>query len=203
MQNSKQKRDHKKDIIQALHKLIIEKGYDNISVRDIRDKANVAMGTIYHHFSEGKPAIMKELIIYFANEIMELDKTLKTEMILDPNYLGKFIVNLVKTTREHKSYYSALAQAVLSKADFFKNNSTISKEYYTKIIRNLRNNYENFKEIPEDDLLKAFLLISHTCNAYIFQHVFIEPLFESDEELVKFLTRLIGYFINSDFNILS
>lgn len=203
MKNSKKKRDHQKDIIKAFYDLIVEKGYDNISVRDIRDKANVAMGTIYHHFSDGKPAIMKALIIYFANEITKTDKTLASEMILDPNYLGEFIDNLVKTTREHRHYYSALAQAILSNPDFFKDSSMISRHYYTNIIRNLRKNYETFKDIPEDDLLKAFMLISHTCNAYIFQHIFINPIFESDEELVRFLTKLIGYFLKSDFNILS
>ncbi len=203
MENSNKKRDHRKDIIRAFYKLIIEKGYDNISVRDIRDKANVAIGTIYHHFSEGKSAIMKALIIYFANEITKTDKTLASEMILNPNYLGEFIDNLVKTTREHRSYYSALTQAILSNPDFFKDGGTLSKYYYTKIIRNLRKNYEAFKDIPEADLLKAFMLISHTCNAYIFQHVFIDPIFESDEELVKFLTKLIGYFLKSDFDILS
>ena len=75
-------------------------------------------------------------------------------------------------------------------------------DYYKNIVANLRNNYANFKEIPEDHLLKAFKLISHTCNAFIFQHVFLQPFFESDEELVRFLTKLIGYYLNSDFEIL-
>lgn len=203
MKNSKKKRDHKKEIIQALYKLIIEKGYDNISIRDIRDKANVAMGTIYHHFSEGKPAIMKDLIIYFATEVLGTDRALSSDMILNPDYLQSFIANLVKTTREHHSYYAALTQAILSEADFFKDINEITKNYYKSIVKKLRKNYESFKQISEEDLLKCFILISHTCSAYIFQHMFIDPLFESDGELIKFLTKLIGYFIKTDFDILS
>lgn len=202
MNDSKKKRDHNKDIILALYELIIENGYNDISIRDIRDKAKVAIGTIYHHFPEGKPAIMKSLIIYFTNEINKTDKVLTSDMILDPNYLGNFASNLIKNTHEYRAYYSALTQAILSNPDFYKDVGSISTDYYRSIITNLRNNYETFREIPEDHLLKAFKLISHTCNAFIFQHIFLQPLFESDEELVKFLTKLIGYYLNSDFEIL-
>ena len=202
MNESKKKRDHNKDIILAFYELIIEKRYNDISIRDIRDKAKVAIGTIYHHFPEGKSAVMKSLIIYFTNEINKTDKVLTSDLILNPNYLGNFASNLIKTTREYRAYYSALTQAILSNPEFFKDVGTISIDYYKNIITNLRNNYENFREIPEDHLLKAFKLISHTCNAFIFQHIFIQPLFESDKELVRFLTKLISYYLNSDFEVL-
>ncbi|MBN1215886.1 MAG: TetR/AcrR family transcriptional regulator [Candidatus Lokiarchaeota archaeon] len=203
MKKSKTKRDHNKEIILALYDLIIKKGFNDISIRDIRDKAKVALGTIYHHFPKGKPAIMKELMKYFADHINKTNEVLSSEKILDPSYLGDFALNLIKNTRKYYAYHSALTQAILSDPGLFKEYENVSTEYYQDIIVNLRNKYENFKEIPEENLLKAFKFINHTYNAFIFQHIFLQPFFESDEELARFLTKLIAYYLNSDFEILT
>ena len=182
---------------------MLEKEYSRISIRDIRDKANVALGTIYHHFPEGKPAILRNLIIFYANEVLNIEFDLQSGQILNQGFFEKFITNLVENTRRDRIYYLALTQAAISDPEFYKSLTNVTQEYYQKIVENLRENNPSFQTIPEDELLKVFLLISHTCNAYIHRHVFIEPIFDSDEELIRFLTKLINYFISTNFEILN
>ncbi|MBY9005905.1 MAG: TetR/AcrR family transcriptional regulator [Candidatus Lokiarchaeota archaeon] len=200
--NSKKTRDPQKEIILAFYDLIIEKGYNNISIRNIRDKANVAIGTIYHHFPEGKPAIMKKLLLFFSTEILKINQVLISDEILSPDYLKSFINNLVKNVREYYSYYSAVLQALLSNPEFFKDIETMSIDYYRQIVIKVKNKEKTLADTPIELLIQAFKFINDTCNAYIQQHIFISPVFKSDEELIKFLSKLITYFIETEFKIL-
>ncbi|MEM8858829.1 MAG: TetR/AcrR family transcriptional regulator [Chloroflexota bacterium] len=55
-------------IISAARRLFYTKGYDNTTVRDILDEAEVTNGAFFHHF-ESKQALMEAVIDVIADEL--------------------------------------------------------------------------------------------------------------------------------------
>ncbi len=55
---------------EALFALIVEKGYDAITVQDITERANVGRATFYLHYKD-KEALLTESLKQLANELMQ------------------------------------------------------------------------------------------------------------------------------------
>ena len=60
-------------IVKTLYELIQEKDYEKISIRDIKNKAKISIGAIYHHFPQGKADILHEMIKRNRNKILNTD----------------------------------------------------------------------------------------------------------------------------------
>jgi AcrR family transcriptional regulator len=58
-------------LMDALVTLSLEKGYDDISIRDITERANVSYSTFFRHYSE-KDELLSELLKSVANEMVTL-----------------------------------------------------------------------------------------------------------------------------------
>lgn len=56
--NYKCAKETKKRLIEAVIELVKEKGYDNVSVRDICRRANVSSGSFYHHYKSKEMLVM-------------------------------------------------------------------------------------------------------------------------------------------------
>jgi len=62
----------RKRLIQATHNLLVEEGYDAISIQDITDSADLGRGTFYIHFKDKEDAIwtlFQEMIQEFEREM--------------------------------------------------------------------------------------------------------------------------------------
>lgn len=62
---TRRKQRTRESLKRAAIELILEKGYDAVSVQDITDRADLGRGTFYVHFPEGKDA-GKEAVIWAA-----------------------------------------------------------------------------------------------------------------------------------------
>lgn len=77
--------DTKGIIIEAMRKLLAERGFHKITVQDILDAAHCSRGTFYRHFRD-KYDIMNYFYLQIGKEILsdpEMDGKAKTEAILD------------------------------------------------------------------------------------------------------------------------
>ena len=94
-------------LMSAMQLLILEKGYDDISIRDITTQADVAFGTFYNYF-QSKKEIMEAVSSLLAHQysfdvdqliqsIADPAETFAASMIftfhrmVDGNYLGNFL----------------------------------------------------------------------------------------------------------------
>jgi AcrR family transcriptional regulator len=101
----------RKRLIEAAMQLVLEKGYDAISIQDITDRADLGRGTFYIHFKD------KEEIVWIA--FRELFQTLEQEAHkqLDRNMPGVEYYGLLNIFR-HAEKNRDLYRVVLSEKSF-------------------------------------------------------------------------------------
>ena len=160
-------------IYKAFTELVNENGYENLTARQIAKRANISVGTIYHYFKEGKPAIAAGL---YEKNLLE---TLNINSIT--GYQKPDIKTQVTSHLEHhkqnKELYRAFDQAIYSHIDVFSGLKRKRDEILAE-------------ELDDAVLLQAILRVYVTVDALIHRHLFVEPLFESEEELIEYLSVL-------------
>lgn len=62
---------HRSEILEVALKLLVEKGYHNVTMREIAAEAEFATGTLYNHF-DGKEALYAELVKTFTRAFVEV-----------------------------------------------------------------------------------------------------------------------------------
>jgi AcrR family transcriptional regulator len=84
--------------------LIIEKGYDAITVQDLIDRANVGRTTFYSHFQD-----KEQLLINSINRIRELIVPIGTSRVIEGNsvYPFHFSLAIIQHVQSHKRIYNA------------------------------------------------------------------------------------------------
>lgn len=91
---------------QALLSLIIEKGYEEITVENICDRANVGRSTFYAHFTS-KDELKRRGLEHLRQELIE--QQINASSGADPNVRGlAFTLTMFEHARDHIHLYRAL-----------------------------------------------------------------------------------------------
>lgn len=152
----------------AFTNLVNEVGYEDLTTRQVAKKAGVSIGTVYYYFPEGKAAIAAGLYeSVLAEQLGNMNLDLRTQ-----------ISRSLALHKDYKELYRAFDQAIYARKDIFQGlkhqrDSGMKDEI-------------NGGEISIDDVL----LMNGTIDALIHRHLFIEPMFETDEELVDYLMAI-------------
>ena len=161
-------------IYNAFTELVNQNGYENLTTRQIAKKADISVGTIYHYFKEGKPAIAASL--YEKNLLDTLD--IKNFTGYSYEELRSQITRHLKLHKENKELYRAFDQAIYSHSDIFANTKRkrdqVLSEQLGEHVHKLR------------DIMRIYI----TVDAIIHRQLFVEPLFESDAELIEYLVMI-------------
>ncbi len=177
-------------IFQTFADLVNEKGYENISIRDITTRAEIGIGTVYRYFPKGKSSIVSGFFEHAKEKILDINAIKK---IGDKNLSAIFelyIRNHLKTHRENFEIHRAYEQAILANKDLFSN----VKNSVDDMFKDILDTYKKanvFRGVPDDLLLTNNILFFNLIEAIIHRHLFIIPFFETDEELVEFIKTLI------------
>ena len=92
--------------------------------------------------------------------------------------------------REKLEIHRALDQAILADKKVRQHNSDV-------IMMNLRSAAEElmkrgmYREVPAPNVAGRFLLNFKLIEAMVHRHLLVEPFFESDEELVSFISKIL------------
>lgn len=70
---SEQSNQTKKKIMEVARYLAIDKGLDNMTIRDICHAANISIGAFYHHYSSKQELVNESFMIY--DELLENNRT--------------------------------------------------------------------------------------------------------------------------------
>ena len=91
---------------QAMLSLIIEKGYEEITVEDICERANVGRSTFYAHFTS-KDDLKRRGLEHLRRELIEQQR--KASSLADTNVRGlAFTLTMFEHARDHIHLYRAL-----------------------------------------------------------------------------------------------
>ena len=163
--------EQKKELIfKAFMELVNEVGYERLTTRNIAKRANISIGTVYHHFGEGKAAIAAGL--YERNLSRQMDY-LKTDIRTQ-------ITEHLKLHKEYKELYRAFDQAIYAREDIFRD------------IKRKRDDALSIELEGMEISLRTFTRINATLDAIVHRHLFIESMFDTDDELIEYLLAITG-----------
>lgn len=98
----------RKLLSQALLSLVLEKSFDQITVQDITDEADLNRATFYKHFGSKEELLAVSLSAYFE----ELTKRIEAETSHEPIWESIYAIQLVF---EHVEEHAALYKVLLGK----------------------------------------------------------------------------------------
>jgi len=177
-------------ILDTFKTLVIENGYDNLSTRHIAKSAGISVGIIYHYFPSGKPSIAMRYLERITQSIFDPELFIgasdeEGQRKLYTDFIRKHLVS----HKENLAIHRALDQAILGSEEVRKCNSEIIRMNLKKVAEDLMNR-GLYKEIPPLYVIKRFIVNFKLIEAVIHRHLLVEPFFDSDNELVEFLTKV-------------
>ena len=158
-------------IYTAFTELVNQNGYENLTSRQIAKQANISVGTIYHYFKEGKPAIAAALYEKNLKETLDLE----TFTGYNSDDLRPQITRHLTLHKQNKELYRAFDQAIYSHSTIFEDIKRKRDEILTEQLED------------ESQRLKDITRVYATVDGIIHRHLFVEPMFETDAELIEYL----------------
>lgn len=184
-----------KKIYDAFFKLVLEEGFHKTSTNKIAREAEISIGTLYHHFPEGK----KELISkYFENSVettFEFEEFKKFNISNMTDLFRGFVLNVLKNHRENKGYNIAFRSAILSDTHLAKSHKERVIEISTTLTLKLQESSDFFKSIDKKRLIRTFILVYNIVNAMVYHHIVFMDLFQTDEDFIDYLSNLLTFTI--------
>ncbi|MHA1563407.1 MAG: TetR/AcrR family transcriptional regulator [Promethearchaeota archaeon] len=160
-------------------KLVLEEGFHKASTNKIAKEAKISIGTLYHHFPEGKKEIIRR---YFENSVersFDLEEFKKLNMSNIASVFRQFVLNVLRNHDE------SLAQAHKERV----------VEISTGIVKELQETSEFFKSREKQRLIRSFVFIYNIINAIIYHHIVFMDLFQNDEDLIDYVSNLLAFTI--------
>jgi AcrR family transcriptional regulator len=103
----------KKSLEDALIALTLEKEYDDITIQEITDRADIGYRTFFRHYSD-KDELLKDVLSTTMMELRELMAPPTPEILADPNFKAadfKDGVVLFRHVQEHSDLYRVLLRS--------------------------------------------------------------------------------------------
>lgn len=177
-------------IVDTAYDLIIENGYDKLSTNHIADKAKIGIGTVYRNFPNGKADILREIVIRNRSKILNLELFTGINTSDLPSSINQTMINFIKFHRENKQFHLAFEQAFLSNKELFQGFKYLVEEMVMNLVKKLKQN-NSFDNVSDIKLKERIFLVFNIIESIILRHILIMPLFNTDEEFVKYLTNLV------------
>lgn len=177
-------------IIDATASLIEANGYANVTTREIARAADVSNGLVFKYFPDGKPDIVKAIMIdKFVFEILDIYMPDAAKFDDFEVYLRAALTGSIAYARRHREIYTSMTIASLSNGRFFEG-------LEDKIIVDeaaIQTFIETFKGISLDgrkNLTEFTIQWLEILNGAIMHHLFYPSAFSTDEKLVDMLVEI-------------
>ncbi|MBN1216564.1 MAG: TetR/AcrR family transcriptional regulator [Candidatus Lokiarchaeota archaeon] len=185
------KKEKIKLIYETFYKLLNKIGYDKLTTNQIAQEANISIGTIYHYFPKGKVDILKGTIKHISSNFIDFDEFKSINQENHVEQLKKFIEKYIKSHRNNYQYHLAIQMAELSHPKLFQSMNTSTNDFFWEIVQKLHDLNSFYKNIPKSILFHSLMIMYNTLEALVHRHLFITPIFNTDEELIEYLTQFL------------
>jgi AcrR family transcriptional regulator len=173
-------------ITEATLSLIEEKGYDNVTSRDIAGAAGVSNGLVFKYFPGGKPAIARALSLRMMREIVELHMPGSADFDDFPGYLRSTFPRVLAYGKKNSRIFSAITIASLVDEEVFEGIEE-TDDYDENALPSY---FSRFPAIGADRIRRQPELITQwleITNAVILHHLLYPSAFTIDEKLIDTL----------------
>lgn len=170
--------DTKEHILNTTLKLFMQKGFKEVTMKDIVDSAELSKGAFYHYFS-GKEQVFAEVIKHFFTEIMT-ENTCRRHS----TSLKEFYENILSQTRSIRkkmsqlfdnnslgvsstNYYYLVFDAMRILPNFRKQQAEMQArelQAWEESVRMARENGEIASEMSDEQLAKMFIYLGDGVN---------------------------------------
>ena len=188
--NNRNARDR---IIETSIQMIQEKDYNKITTNYIAKKAGVSIGTLYYHFENGKPDIIKEIVRQGYAEFLDEINLSNLTIEKFPDFLKAFLKRYLEQHKENKSLLIAIELAFLSNRKVFQDFEYIQNEL--KLVPLISNVLKRLGYPDKEDLNEISKFLLYSIDSIIHRHVICEDLLINDDELLKNLSEMLLRFI--------
>lgn len=171
--------------------LILEKGYHKTSTNHVAKSAKISIGTIYKYFPNGKEDIIRKYFEESMETVIDKEDLLNIDNNNISNFINQFITVLYQFHKEKKGYNLAFRSVVYSDETLRIRHKEKIFTFFKELAQELRKKNENFNIIPEKRLIEIFILLYNLVNAVLFHHLSVMKFFNTDEELINFLSKLV------------
>ena len=198
-ERNKQKKQRK--ILESFIELYNDEDYEEISIRKIAKRSNVSVGTIYRYYKDGKLSILRKFFEETSRNVLD-ESAFKVIPQGDLKKLIQlYISNHIKTHRNNIHIHRVLYQAAVS--DKIKNLSAKDILYpmLNKSLKTIKNAL-SLQNISDEEFNKTFTVIFNLVESVIHRHVYIMPMFDTDEELIDFLLDHVLFILNDKYKLL-
>ena len=98
----------KKMLLKIAYDMFLTKGYDNTSIDEIIEKAQIAKGTYYYHFKSKEQMLEEVIDMMIDNETKMAKQIIKTDIPVPHKIIGT--ITSIKPTEEEQPIKNALFQ---------------------------------------------------------------------------------------------
>ncbi|MBN1330931.1 MAG: TetR/AcrR family transcriptional regulator [Candidatus Heimdallarchaeota archaeon] len=177
--------------------LIKKEGYAKVTTNQIAEMAGISIGTIYRYFPKGKIDIISKYYDSEQQSIFDIEELLMKdnfELADFTDFARRITTKYVQIHRENLIIHKAYEQAMLEDTEVLE----VYKEKVLVFIHSIASTIyrSNSKDIQDslEEIEKKLLFIYNIYEALTHQHLFVLPLFPTDEEFIDFLTKLFLLF---------
>lgn len=176
-------------IIESMMQIIREKGLHRASVRDIPERADLSIGTVYRYFPKGKVDIVQEMMRRNIQRISDLD------VPEDLDYTGfmsvwSYMINAAIEIRRSNLFVAELATPLLSAGqETYREFTTMVSSFYHDLARRFKR-VDQLKDYSEADLFRRINMMLNIVDRVANLHMKF-PLFEDDRKLAEYLLRVV------------
>ena len=176
-------------IIDTMIDIVREKGIHRASVRDIPERADASIGTVYRYFPKGKVDIFFEIMRRNMRSITDLDLP---ETLDYAGFLRVWlsIIEHAIEVRRSNLFVQELVSPQLSKGqETVQEITRIASKFYNDLAQRFTE-VSQLKGCSEAEMFRKIALLFHILDRVINTHIKF-PVFSNDAELGDYLLRLV------------
>ena len=182
----------KDKILKVAKELIVKNGYSAISSRRIAKESKISVGTLYHHFPNGKLSILYEIILSFGNDFIKNFDISKVGRLDNPEVGKAYLFKYLESHRKFAPLINGFEIEILTNKNAIKDLEKLmqcnEKNRLDIFLKNLfLKFYPNIKE-PE----KTFFIVGRICTSLIHTHIILDNFYGTDEEFIDILYRMLS-----------
>ena len=176
-------------IIETFVRLIIEKGYTNVSTNLVAKEAGLSIGTIYNYF-KSKEDILQAAFQGTIEDFIDFSDIIKILTTYDYKTTKMLVSKYLANHKEYYQLHKAQDQAIAINQDVFHNYQKNIEDYIRAFSEQVRQSVVQLAKIPAETISNAMMLSTNLLDTLVHQHLFRVSFFENDEEFVDYVTKL-------------